>query len=112
MTVRPTPRVKVTNAELLPIFLDVAEWLVSIHKWRIPAMKWCRKAQIRASTTSLMNQPGTNPMPLENALVNLANEISLDTDTSNIQMVNGNSKNMMKPLMRCRIDTNPAAGRR
>jgi len=51
-------------------------------------------------------------MPKFKADLNLANEISEDTEVSNIQTIRGNNTNMMAPLMRCKIDTMPAAGRR
>jgi len=43
---------------------------------------------------------------------NLANDTSEDTDLSNIQMMKGISRNISAPLMRCRMDTMPAAGSR
>src|SRR5947208_2153508 len=65
-----------------------------------------------ASATSLMNQPGRKPAPTLNTDLNLANEISLVSEVSNIQMMKGINRNRMKPLIRCRIDTQPAGGRR
>ena len=46
------------------------------------------------------------------AALKLANEISEETEVSNIQMMNGSSTNISTPLTRCRMDTQPAAGRR
>ena len=68
--------------------------------------------QISARATSFRNQPGKKPRPLLKAALNLANEISEETETSNIQMMNGSSTNRMAPLARCRIDTTPANGKR
>ena len=50
--------------------------------------------------------------PAVKAAVKLPKEISEETDVSNSQMMKGSSKNMMNPLMRCRIETIPAAGKR
>jgi hypothetical protein len=60
----------------------------------------------------LKNHPGTNPTPTPKALVNLLNEISEEMEVSNIQMMKGIKTNIRTPLMRCRIDTHPAGGRR
>ena len=59
-----------------------------------------------------MNQPGTKPMPTLNAAENLAKEISEVIELSNSQMIKGIRMNINRPLTRCRIDTQPAAGRR
>ena len=59
-----------------------------------------------------MNQAGTKPMPALKAAVKLAKEISEETEVSNIQMMNGSSRNISTPLTRCRIETKPAGGRR
>jgi hypothetical protein len=96
---RGTLKASVAAAERLPNSLLTA-WLMSIHRWRRPAIRWCRYAQTRASTTSFMNQPGTKPSPKLKALVNWANEISEVMELSNIQMMSGMSKNIKKPLMR------------
>ena len=59
-----------------------------------------------------MNQPGTKPRPTLKANLNLANEISDETEVSNIQMMKGSNKNINAPLTRCKMDTQPAGGRR
>jgi hypothetical protein len=46
------------------------------------------------------------------AALNRANEYSDDSEVSNIQMMNGSSRNISTPLTRCRIDTMPAGGSR
>ncbi len=46
------------------------------------------------------------------AALKLANEISEDTEVSNIQMMKGSSRNISTPLTRCRIETMPAGGSR
>jgi len=46
------------------------------------------------------------------ANLNLANEISDETDMSNIQMMKGNNRNINAPLIRCKMDTQPAGGKR
>ena len=38
--------------------------------------------------------------------------ISEDTDVSNSQTIRGNNRNISRPLTRCRIETQPAGGRR
>ena len=54
--------------------------------------------------------PGTKPMPSVKADVKRANEISELTEVSNIQMMKGISKNMIKPLARCMPDTDGGQG--
>ena len=51
-------------------------------------------------------------MPELKADVNLPNEISEEIEVSNIQMMNGISRNIRTPLIRCKMETMPAAGRR
>src|SRR5688500_13729422 len=102
----------VTLADFPPNSLLTAAWLTSIHKWRRPAMKWCRYAQIRPSATRLLNHHGTKPRPLLKAARKRAKDSSEETEVSNIQMMNGISTNISTPLMRCRIDTQPGAGKR
>ena len=102
---------KVTIAEVLPNSL-VTAWRASIHKWRKPDTKWCKNAQISASATSFHIKPGKPSMPTLNAALNLAKEISDDSEVSNIQIMKGISKDMMAPLMRCKMDTMPARGKR
>jgi hypothetical protein len=65
-----------------------------------------------AKATNFMNQPGTKPMPTLKAAAKLANEISEVIDESNIQMMKGINKNINAPLTRCKMDTQPAAGKR
>src|SRR6478609_6806838 len=50
--------------------------------------------------------------PALNAWRNFATKSTATTETSNIQMMKGNSTNISTPLMRCRIETMPAAGKR
>ena len=51
-------------------------------------------------------------MPATKALRKLSKLISLLTLVSNSQTTKGSSRNIRKPLMRCRIDTMPATGSR
>src|SRR3990167_8253016 len=102
----------VNCADFRPNALLTAAWLTSIHRCRTPAIRWCRKAQISASATSLMNQPGKNQRPALKAALNLAKEYSEVTEVSNIQMMNGISANIRMPLMRCMPDTIDARGHR
>jgi hypothetical protein len=51
-------------------------------------------------------------MPILNTAENLAKEISDDTEKSNIQIMNGSKINIRAPLTRCRMETQPAAGKR
>ena len=51
-------------------------------------------------------------MPPLKASLNLANEISEDSEVSNIQMMKGISRNMIAPLMRCMPETREASGQR
>jgi hypothetical protein len=59
-----------------------------------------------------MRKPGKIHSPTLNAARNLAKESSEDNEVSNIQMMNGISRNMRTPLTRCRMETHPAAGSR
>ena len=59
-----------------------------------------------------MAQPGMKPRWLLNAALKLPNEISEDTEVSNIQMMKGSSKNKIMPLMRCMPETSAANGQR
>src|SRR3954452_2177787 len=63
---------------------------------------------MRARHTSL----STIPVPPENAPRSRFEEISEDTDVSKIHRIRGSSTNISTPLMRCRMDTQPAAGSR
>jgi len=38
----PMLMTRTVRAELLPNCLFTALWLTSIHRWRRPAVKWCR----------------------------------------------------------------------
>ena len=51
-------------------------------------------------------------MPTLKAYLNRANEISDDTELSNIQMMNGIRRNMIAPLIRCMPETSEASGQR
>jgi len=51
-------------------------------------------------------------MPAVKAEAKTPNESSDESEVSNIQTMKGSSRNISKPLMRCRIETQPAAGRR
>ena len=49
-------------------------------------------------------------MPTLKALVKREKEISEEMEVSNIQMMKGMSANIITPLTRCKMDTQPAAG--
>ena len=112
MNVKLKLNTKTTIADDLPNSLVALSWFKSINKWRKPAMKCCKYAQIKAKAINLKNHPGTEPTPALKTEVNLVNEISELTEVSNIQMMNGISKNMIAPLARCKIDTQAAGAMR
>ena len=65
-----------------------------------------------ASATNFMNQPGMKPMPTLKAAANAAKENSDEMELSNIQMMKGINTNISAPLTRCKMETQPAAGKR
>jgi hypothetical protein len=51
-------------------------------------------------------------MPAVKAALKRSKEISEDTEVSNSHTISGNRMNIRPPLARCRLDTQPARGRR